>query len=304
MQKISLAVTAFREEEKGYCEWLQRAISVAIDHPIVDDIAIVNDGSDDIEFVEKIFQDVPKVHIYQNENNLGVFGNKVESVRQARNPWVVMCDSDNFMGLDYFDYLSSFSWNSFVLYCPSFGRPQLDYRHFHGQYNMEDFLGLIGKKQFGCLLNTGNQFVHRQSFLDVFGSYRQDRFDLEQPDYFNADNRRDEKWRVIYDAADSAWINSTWLKSGWSLAVVKDLHYVHNCLPGSFGAAPKEKLALPPIYLCEMRDILRQGKPRQYKFLRSEYCRKRGVKLIFSVDSDSHLTVWGPDYTHIKMGEV
>lgn len=303
---ISLAVTAYNEKERGLCEWVQRCVSVALDHPIVDDVAIVNDASDDIDFLRKTFEGVPKVHIHQNKKNLGVFGNKVESVRKSRSPWVVMCDSDNFMGPDYFDCLTSLvPWDTSFFYCPSFGRPQLDYRHMCGCYNMKEFLKLVGRKLFGCLFNTGNQFVHRQRFLDVFGKYRQDRFDLDQPNYFNVQqqDRAGKEWRVIYDAADSAWINSTWLRNGGSLRIVDGLHYVHNCMPGSFERAPYQKRALHPIYLCEMMDIVSQGEPRKYEFLRRDFNEQRARRQLYRVDNQIILCVWGPDHSHIKVIE-
>lgn len=302
--QITLAVTAYEEKQRGLCEWIQRAVSVALDYSTVKDIAIVNDASNDIEFLQKTFQGVPKVHIHQNEKNLGVFGNKVESIRQSQSPWVVMCDSDNFMGPDYFDCLTSLApWDGSSLYCPSFGRPQLDYRHLCGRYDMKEFLRLVGSELFGCLFNTGNQFVHRQSFLDLFGKYDQARFDLDQPNYFNVQQRQRAKkeWRIIYDAADSAWINSTWLRNGGSLRVVEGLHYVHNCTPGSFERAPYRKLALHPIYLCEMMDIVSQGKPRKYEFLRRDFNEQRDRRQLYRVDDKYILGVWGADHCHIEI---
>ena len=297
---ITLAITAYNEKKRSLGEWALRAVSAALDHPLVSDIVIVNDASDDIDFLRGVFSGVPNVRIVQNEINLGVFGNKVQSVKEAREPWVVMCDSDNFMGPDYFDRLAELlDWDTNSLHCPALGRPMLDYREHCGVYNMEGFVNLAGKKNFGCLFNTGNQFVHRQSFINVFGGFRQDRFDLDQPDYFAADNRQDPIWRVIYDAADSAFINTTWLKRGGTLDIVKGLHYVHNCMPESFARAPKLKESLHPIYLCEMMDVVSCGKARSYRFLRRDH-RRNKTRHIYEVDGSSLLGIQGCDYEHIE----
>ncbi len=297
---ITLAVTAYNEKKRSLGEWALRAVSAALDHPLVNDIVVVNDASDDIDFLRGVFSSVPQVRIVQNKINLGVFGNKVQSVREAREPWVVMCDSDNFMGPDYFSRLAEIApWDATSLYCPSFGRPMLEYRGYCGTYDMKDFVKLAGKPKFGCLFNTGNQFVHRQSFLDTFGKFRQNRFDLDQPDYFKADNREDPIWRVIYDAADSAFINTTWLKEGGALRIVKGLHYVHNCMPESFAKAPQLKESLHPIYLCEMMDLAATNSERSYRFLRRDQHRGK-TRHIYEVDGSSLLGIQGWDYEHIE----
>jgi len=215
-----------------------------------------------------------------------------------------MCDSDNFMGPDYFDRLAELTpWDADSLYCPSFGRPMLDYRDHCGEYDMAGFVKLAGKSRFGCLINTGNQFVHRDSFLYTLSRFQQDRFDFDQPDYFAADNQQDPIWRVIYDAADSAFINTTWLKGGGTLRIVKGLHYVHNCMPESFARAPQLKESLHPIYLCEMMDLVATGKERTYRFLRRDQHRgrTRHVYTVYDTDgSSSLLGIQGWDYESIE----
>lgn len=298
--KITLAVTAYNEKQRALGEWVARCVSVAIDHPLVSDVVIVNDASDDIDFLCETFSGKSKVRIIQNQINLGVFGNKVQSVQESREPWVVMCDSDNFMGVDYFNRLMGICpWSIDHLYCPSFGRPKLNYTHLCGVYSMKGFVGLRGKRLFGCLFNTGNQFVHRQSFLDVFGGYRRDRFDLEQPNYFAVEDREDKRWRIIHDAADSAWINTCWLKQGYSLRVVDGLHYVHNCTPQSYCRAPQEKRALHPVYLCEMQDLLDHGSVRSYKFLRKDTHQGQS-RWVYEVNGSSLLGVWGWNHENIE----
>jgi len=68
---ITLAVTAYNEKKRSLGEWALRAVSAAIDHPLVTDIVVVNDASDDIEFLRGVFSSIPSVRIVQNKINLG-----------------------------------------------------------------------------------------------------------------------------------------------------------------------------------------------------------------------------------------
>lgn len=273
--QITLAVTAFDESHRGDFEWIRECITPATTHPLVREIAVVNDGTDDIDRLRFEIGALPKVRIYQNETNLGVFGNKVTSVDRSTSEWVLMCDSDNTMGHDYYDRLQSLGeWQSDMMYCSSFARPNFDYRHFCGTWNLDNIIYENERRAFFCLVNTGNWFLHRPTFLEAFRYNTRSRFDLQQPNYFGvpANVREQIYWRHVYDAQDSFFINKTWLLAGHVLNVVHGLEYDHRVdkgTQGNYDRSPVEKEALAPIYLLELND--RAITPREDWSKLSEY---------------------------------
>jgi hypothetical protein len=256
---LTLAITAYNEHEREDGEWLMRAIAPAELCSEVTEIVVIDDASDQPDFVSNLCRGRPKVTVHRNGKNLGVFGSKVMSVAMSSNPWVVMCDSDNVFWMDTYRQMRTVSLHPDVLYSPCYGMWQLDYRKFCGlgPYDATKFVSLAGRDGFACLFNTGNQVVNRFTFLQVFGGFSKGRFDFNQPRYFpeQEHNAQDPKWRVIYDAADSAFINKTWLLSGRRISVASWLMYIHTMSLDrcSFNKAPALKRALPPIYLEELR---------------------------------------------------
>lgn len=256
--QITLAITAFNESNRGNFEWIRECVTPATTHPLVREIAVVNDATDDIDRLRFEIGALPKVRIYQNETNLGVFGNKVTSVERSTSWWVLMADSDNVMGHDYFDRLQSLGeWQPDMMYCASFARPNFDYRHFCGTWDLDRIAYANEQPAFFCLVNTGNWFLHRPTFLETFRFKTRNRFDLQQPNYFDvpACVREQIYWRHVYDAQDSFYINKTWLMAGKHLNVVDGLEYAHRVdkhVQGNYDRSPVEKGALAPIYLLEL----------------------------------------------------
>ena len=132
---VTLAVTAYNEMQRGEGAWLRRCIQPAIEHSLVQEIVIVDDASEDFGTWADKIGGLPKVRVYQNQENRGILGNKLEAVRRATSQWVALCDSDNVMGPDFYDCLvANEPWSSRSLYCASFARPEFDYRRFVGRY--------------------------------------------------------------------------------------------------------------------------------------------------------------------------
>lgn len=253
---ITLAITAYRETTRGNLQWIRECLAPAIAHDIVSDIWVIDDNSTDYEQLAESLDGLPKVRHATNPYNFGVFGNKLESVAGAHNEWVLMCDSDNVMGRQYLGALKSMQpWDANTWYSASFARPDFNYRSLAGRWDAHNVAQLVDLPLAECCLNTGNQFVHRDTFMDVFEQFRHQRFDLMQPDYLGVGDRSDLKWRLVYDAADSIFYNKTWILQGGTLAVCRELEYDHRRRnDSSWGIAPAEKERLPAFYLQELRE--------------------------------------------------
>jgi len=226
---------------------------------------------------------------------------KLESVWRAKSDWVLMCDSDNIMDSDYYDaLLSQAPWNEDTWYCASQAKPRFDYRAFIGKWTVADLPDAVplSHAMFWCFINTGNQFVHRDTFLSVFGGLRGKRFDLEQPDYFGVGDRSDEKWFLAYGACDSFYMMKEWLLAGRTVQCVEGAEYEHRIETGdnsNYERGPDYKLYIPPVYFMEMVDHIR-GEQHTYV---SREARMRNAKMIRddgkTVSLDTHtgaVTVW------------
>ena len=245
---ITLAVTAFRElsAKRKHGEQILRCIQPAQQHPLVGEIVVVDDGSGDGADLANLLAGQAKVSFYRNAKNRGVFGNKLEAIARCRGGWVVTCDSDNFMDTTFLNRILAIDKDADTWYCPSFARPEFDYRALVGAYDLESIRNIIDRPLFQCAINTGNQTVHHETFMEVFGKYRDRRADLMMPNWLGTpDAERDQKhWRLVFDALDSFILNLTWLQAGKSIHIMPDLEYDHYCSgddAGNYVRSPPEK---------------------------------------------------------------
>lgn len=257
---VSFAVTAFRETApvRGGGERLRRCLDAPSKHEAIGEIVVVDDASEDFEKLQALLQDVPKVRLYRNAENRGVFGNKVEAVARSRGEWVINADSDNTMDAAYIDRALVLMSDPQVWHSPSFARPNFDYRHLVGLYRLEDIHTILDAPRFDCLLNTGNQVVHRGGFMATFQKYRGRRFDLMQPNHLGLTEKEHQKhyWRLVWDACDSFFFNMEWLSAGGRLHVAEGLEYDHHYSGGAdsnYARAPEEKGQLADALKAELR---------------------------------------------------
>ncbi len=290
MREISAAVTAFNEHLRGEFTWIKECLTPASADPLVREVVVVNDASDDYHDLVNAIGGIPKLSLSQNLTQQFVFGNKLESVYQATSEWVLLIDSDNRMPAEYYRTLESLQpWNPETWYCASFAHPAFDYRPLYGTWQLDNIAEMACIQGFWCFVNTGNQFVHRRRFLDTFGHLRGKRFDLEQPDYFGAGDRTDEKWFLTYGAQDSFFLTKTWMLSGGSVRCVPGLEYEHRIGCGdlsNFERAPAEKNCLGPVYFLELLDAA-NGEQHKYQFV--EY--KTAIKLRYRREDGRMVTV-------------
>ena len=248
---ISFAVTAYNEmtKERKYGANLLRCIRAAQEHDQIGQIVIVDDGSADYDHLVDLLADEPKVHLYHNHENQGVFSNKLEAIASCPEGWVITCDSDNCMNKKFIDLLANRPKNPSTWYCPSFASPKFDYRPFIGSYDLKEIGKIIHDPMFDCLINTGNQTVYRRTFMRVFGKYRGLRADLMMPNYLGTPRsaRGDMYWRLVFDANDSFIFNLEWLLAGNRLNVARHLEYEHYWTlqdESNYIRAPREKKQL------------------------------------------------------------
>ena len=262
--KVSFAVLAYNESDptRAKGERLLRSLSAAREHPDIDEIVVVDDGSDDYLWLLRLLEKVPKVKLYHNETNLGVFLNKIEVVARSTGDWVIVSDSDNYKNATHIDKALSLSLDPDVWYCPSFARPAFDYRHLTGEYSLETIGSLGLMQQFTrCCLNTGNQLVHQQTFMGLFSRYQGTNYWLNMwrhfPDVPLAE-RSTHYWRQVWDANDSMLFNMLWLCAGKRLAIVEGLEYDHYLCKddaSNYNRSPAEKGPLGDALFKELMNL-------------------------------------------------
>ena len=288
MNNLSLCVTAYNESKRGNFAWIRECLAPAVDNPMVSEIVITNDGTPDFPDLQAAVAGTPKLRLIQNASNLQVFGNKLKSVYQATGEWVLLCDSDNIMRADYYDRLAALGeWDRDTWYCASQAKPTFDYWPFIGRHALADYPNLVPRdpSMFWCFVNTGNQLVHRETFLSIFGHLRGTRFDHAQPFYFNRKDRDDPKWLLAYGANDSFYMMKEWLLAGKIVHCVDGLEYAHRTGIGdqsNYDRGPVEKMAISPAYYLEMVQRI-QNNPTLFTYSKMipqgcEFLQKNGRK--------------------------
>jgi len=203
---LSLAVTTYNRYEMT-----EQSFAQVINDPRIDDIVILDDASTDgsYEQLKKDFDNHPKVKVIRQAQNRGMSLNKRDAIALSKNDWVIILDSDNVIGSDYLDALES-QWqfdlqlNKNCIYCPSFAKPQFDYRKFQGHKFGAARPIPIKNDSFNCLMNTCNYVVNRNEYLRIY--------------------EHDSEMK----GTDTVWFNYLWLKAGNSFYVVPGMEYFHR----------------------------------------------------------------------------
>lgn len=184
-----------------------------------------------------VAEQAKKIKVIRNEKNLGGFANKYEAIKLAKNEWVYLLDSDNFLVECSIPALYNVEyWNENICYCPSvvimerkdawrawddwnhrkFGYDPLDLERVKLLYEIDEYhaqthgcgLGVSG------FLNTGNFFVNRNAYLNA----------LQNP--------IEEKIEPY--ASDVIAFSYYWLKAKNMLQIIPDLYYYHRLRQDSF----------------------------------------------------------------------
>lgn len=206
--QISLCLTTFNR-----FEFTVESFAQVINDGRISEIVIVDDCSTDDSYgkLQQYFTYHPKVKLFRNEKNLGVYYNKKRAIELAGNEWAILFDSDNIIYPHYIDKLYELDdWLPHICYCPDMAQIALDYRHFGGQlitrYNAGNY---IDQRNGGSLFNTMNAFYNCKFYQDVF------KYDIEPV------------------AADSIQQNLNYLLNDGAMYIVEGLNYFHRIHPGS-----------------------------------------------------------------------
>ncbi len=209
MTKISLCLTTYNRSDM-----VIRAISQVLDHPMIDEIVIVDDCSDYEIYkdlcskIDLLAGDNEKIVVHRNESNLDCYRNKHRSIELAKNDWCIIFDSDNVIDHSYIDKLIDLQPKT--IYAPDFARPHFDYRHFGGlTIDKSNISSIINFKAYECLINTCNYVVNRTEYLEVWDG------------------------SIDPHTADTAYFNYCWLKAGNKIHVVEGMQYEHEVHDGS-----------------------------------------------------------------------
>lgn len=224
---IAIAIPTYEREDMTF-----GAFAEVYNDPRVDEIVIVDDASTSMHGLLARAALYPKVRAFCNEKNLGCYQNKRRAVEQACTEWVVLFDSDNVMAVEYLQALWNVRpWNPDILYAPTYGRPMLDYRIYERmlctQFNVAQFLD---DRIFTMALNTGNFFVHRDSYLSV-------------REYDDIDPL----------AADSLYFVSQWLASGKQVLFTPGLSYEHRIHEGLWMQQAEQSTVIAQKVIQHMR---------------------------------------------------
>lgn len=198
-----------------------RAIEQVVHDPRVNEIVIVDDASPlEVYFkLEAMLEPLPKIKLLRNGENLDCYANKNRALELASNDWAILLDSDNVIDPSYIDAIYSMKeWVSDTFYAPEFAQPHFNYTMFAGQtITKENVASHVGSKEFDCLINTANYFVHRGTYLWLFDP-------AQNP-----------------HAADTIFMNTKHLESGGKIYVVPAMRYFHDVHDGSHYKANAHK---------------------------------------------------------------
>lgn len=207
--KISLCITNWNR-----FEFTLESFAQVINDGRISEIIISDDASTDgsIEKLIEHFKYHPKVKVFSNLENVGVYQNKKRAIELASNNWCILFDSDNVISESYIDTIFNLpDWEDNVAYCPDFALDALDYQHFAGvKITSQNAGNYIDQRNGGSLFNTLNYFCNRNFFLKVF----------------------DPSQNPI--AADSICYNYLYLTNGGAMEVIKGLQYYHRIHPKSY----------------------------------------------------------------------
>lgn len=203
---ITLAITTYNRYDL-----LLESFSQVIEDPRIDEILIMDDCSeakywDKIKVLPSLN---PKIKVVGQLANRGMSVNKRDAVFHSKNDWVILFDSDNVIGVDYLDALEAEGeLLSRFIYCPSFAKPQFDYRKFERKiYNSKHSTGIkpnLNDSMLNCLFNTCNYVVKREMYLQVWEENKE------------------------MKASDTIYFNYLWLKEGNYFTVLPNMHYFHR----------------------------------------------------------------------------
>lgn len=197
-----------------YDNFLSKILESYISNHLIDEIIITDDSGNDIEKIKKSFNS-EKLRLFKNEKRLGIFFNKLECCKYAKNEWIALLDSDNFADKDYFEraenYIKCNSLTDSCILAPSFAKPNFDYRFLNDKIikkdNLKDFLNK--NNLFETFLNTCNYVLNKNLIENII---------INEPES-----------KLYQSPADSLLFLILYFEQReLEIHVLKDMHYDHR----------------------------------------------------------------------------
>lgn len=215
-RKISVVISHYNRGAS-----IHQALHNVLHDDRVSEIIVVDDGSK-AEQYELLRENIKKldragkVTLHRREENRGAMWTKMECVKYASNPWVVLLDADNSLFRDYLDEVFALPrWERDTIYCPSQAFPHFDFRELAGR--SIDFEAACDLSRTGVLrrvyiINDGNYFLNRESYLETLARLSD----------------------IRNDVADVMVVNYLWLSEGKKLEIMPHATYCHRLSESSF----------------------------------------------------------------------
>lgn len=202
-RKISICIPTFNRPELTISSFIE-----VYGDERISEIIIVDDASEihNYDRLKKITDNLPKVKLYRNEENLDCYRNKAKAISYADNRNCILFDSDNTLDKQYIDKVFDvINWGDYVAMLPSFAAPHFNYTKYEGlTITRQNVNHNAADPTFTTMLNTANCFVDRDFYLKCFDH------------------------SIDPHTADSIYMNYRMLDAGGSIYVVPGLTYIHR----------------------------------------------------------------------------
>jgi len=200
---------------------IYRPLFNLLNHPAVDEVVIVDDGSRVEEYQSlKDFVDSldcgNRVKIFRREENRGALLTKLECVERSSSEWVLVLDSDNTAFSSYLDALGGIrNPDPQIFYCASWAWPWFPFEGLGLEqidFKRAEMLCRDGRLRKFYIINDGNYLVHRKSYSETVSRIGQ----------------------ISSDVVDVMVVNYLWLSLGGKLEMVPGRSYFHRVDASSF----------------------------------------------------------------------
>jgi glycosyltransferase involved in cell wall biosynthesis len=206
---------------------IARPLRNLLNHPAVEEVVIVDDGSQEEQWqlalrqVGKIPHD-KKIRMHRRKKNLGALRTKLECVERSSSKWVLILDSDNTAFQNYLNALASLEDpKKNTIYCASWAFPFFPFHELGeeaitfekaGEFTRSGLLKRV------YIINDGNYLVPRDEYVRNVSEI--------------ADARN--------HAADVMLVNYQWLSAGNRMQILPATSYFHRIEGSSFWENTKE----------------------------------------------------------------
>jgi glycosyltransferase involved in cell wall biosynthesis len=212
--KFTLAFTTYNSYQ-----FIEQQLSkdyFAMSEGLIDEIVIQDDFSDD--FLKLKTKETENIKIYQNSKRLLPLLSRPELLKNCKNEWVLLMDSDNFLTTKSFNSLKTIVPQPGVIYMPGFAEPDFNFRSQYPDTFIDlklaaNRVGQPGANWMNVLLNTGNYLVPKREYLEVVKTI--------DP-------------TLLVCPCEVLYFNYLWLKAGKKLFCKSDYEYFHTQRPDSF----------------------------------------------------------------------